>query len=170
MVVPQGVLFGDGVCARVKEQLLKEFNMHTVVRLPNGVFSPYTPIPTNVLFFDRRGPTDSIWYYEIPLPEGRKNYTKTMPLRAEEFEPCLEWWKKREENKQAWQVRVEQLLKYGADGALESVDLDLKNPNAPDDLEHLPPDHLVEGIINAETRILEIMHDIKHALQVDHTP
>ncbi len=69
------------VCARIKEQLLKEFNLHTVVRLPNGVFAPYTGIPTNILFFDRSRPTEEIWYYEHPLPEGRKNYTKTQPLQ-----------------------------------------------------------------------------------------
>ena len=85
VVVPNGTLFGDGVCARIKEELLKEFNLHTIVRLPNGVFAPYTSIPTNLLFFDRSGPTKDIWYYEQPLPEGRKNYTKTQPLQFEEF-------------------------------------------------------------------------------------
>src|SRR5713226_499413 len=91
MVVPNGTLFGDGVCARIKEELLKEFNLHTIVRLPNGVFAPYTPIPTNLLFFDRSGPTKEIWYYEQALPEGRKNYTKTQPLRFEDFDECLKW-------------------------------------------------------------------------------
>jgi type I restriction enzyme M protein len=74
VVVPNGTLFGDGVCARIKEELLKDFNLHTIVRLPTGVFSPYTNIPTNILFFDRSGPTRMVWYYEQPLPEGRKNY------------------------------------------------------------------------------------------------
>ena len=87
MVVPNGTLFGDGVCARIKEELLKEFNLHTIVRLPNGVFAPYTGIPTNLLFFDRSGPTREVWYYEQPLPEGRKNYTKTAPIQFEEFAP-----------------------------------------------------------------------------------
>ena len=84
VVVPNGTLFGDGVCARIKEELLKEFNLHTIVRLPNGVFAPYTSIPTNLLFFDRSGPTKEVWYYEQPLPEGRKNYTKTAahPVRG----------------------------------------------------------------------------------------
>ena len=81
----QRTLFGDGVCARIKEELLKDFNLHTIVRLPNGVFAPYTGIPTNLLFFDRSGPTKEVWYYEQPLPEGRKNYTKTKPLQFEEF-------------------------------------------------------------------------------------
>jgi type I restriction enzyme M protein len=74
--VPNGTLFGDGVAARIKEQLIKNFNLHTIVRLPNGVFAPYTSIPTNLVFFDRTGPTTDIWYYELPLPEGRKNYTQ----------------------------------------------------------------------------------------------
>jgi type I restriction enzyme M protein len=82
VVVPNGTLFGDGVCARIKEELLKEFNLHTIVRLPNGVFAPYTSIPTNILFFDRSGPTKEVWYYEQPLPEGRKNYTKTQPVQG----------------------------------------------------------------------------------------
>jgi type I restriction-modification system DNA methylase subunit len=89
VVVPNGTLFGDGICAKIKEELLTQFNLHTIVRLPNGVFAPYTSIPTNLLFFDRSGPTDEIWYYEQPLPEGRKQYTKAQPLQYEEFAPCL---------------------------------------------------------------------------------
>src|SRR5207247_8410262 len=92
VVVPNGTLFGDGVCARIKEELLEEFNLHTIVRLPNGVFAPYTGIPTNVLFFDRSSPTHDVWYYEQPLPEGRKSYSKTQPLQFEEFANCIPWW------------------------------------------------------------------------------
>src|SRR2546422_1829988 len=119
VVVPNGTLFGDGVCARIKEELLKEFNLHTVVRLPNGVFAPYTSIPTNILFFDRSGPTKEIWYYEQPLPEGRKNYTKTAPIQFEEFEGCIKWWDqpgpgtKREENERAWKVTAAALVASG---------------------------------------------------------
>ncbi|MDL1895260.1 SAM-dependent DNA methyltransferase [Anaerolineae bacterium CFX7] len=102
VVVPNGTLFGDGVTARVKEMLLTEFNLHTIVRLPNGVFAPYTSIPTNLLFFDKTEPTREIWYYELPLPEGRKNYTKTQPLQFEEFAACAEWWSERVENERAW--------------------------------------------------------------------
>lgn len=104
VVVPNGTLFGDGVSARIKEELLGEFNLHTVVRLPQGVFAPYTDIPANLIFFDRTGPTGDIWYYELPLPEGRKKYSKTAPLQYEEFAPCLAWWEQREENAQAWRV------------------------------------------------------------------
>ena len=105
VVFPNGVLFGDGVCAKLKEDLLKGFNLHTIVRLPNGVFAPYTSIPTNILFFDRSQATEEIWYYEIPLPEGRKNYTKTKPIQDEEFRECLAWWDKREENECAWKYK-----------------------------------------------------------------
>jgi type I restriction enzyme M protein len=104
VVVPNGILFGDGVCATIKEELLKEFNLHTIVRLPQGVFAPYTDIPANLLFFQRGGPTETIWYYEQPLPEGRKKYSKTAPLQYEELEPALNWWHNREETPQAWRV------------------------------------------------------------------
>lgn len=104
VVVPNGTLFGDGVCAVIKEELLKEFNLHTIVRLPQGVFAPYTDIPANLLFFDRGGPTKTIWYYELPLPEGKKKYSKTSPLQFEEFAPVLAWWNNREEGPQAWKV------------------------------------------------------------------
>src|SRR5438552_6814616 len=93
VVAPNGTLSGYGVCARIKEDLLTQFNLHTIVRLPNGVFAPYTAIPTNLLFFDRSGPTREVWYYEQPLPEGRRQYTKTGPLQFEEFAGCIAWWK-----------------------------------------------------------------------------
>ncbi|MDQ2745577.1 MAG: type I restriction-modification system subunit M [Chloroflexota bacterium] len=157
VVVPNGTLFGDGVAARIKRELLENYNLHTIVRLPNGVFAPYTSIPTNVLFFDRSGPTGQIWYYEHPLPEGRKNYTKTQPLQFEEFAPMLAWWKDRQENERAWLVPVERVVENG-------YNLDLKNPHTPDDLEHRSPEELVESIIEKERRILEIMEEIKTML------
>jgi type I restriction enzyme M protein len=164
MVVPNGVLFGDGVCARIKEELLKDFNLHTIVRLPNGVFAPYTSIPTNLLFFDRSGPTRDIWYYEQPLLGGRKNYTKTQPMQFEEFAPCLEWWKKRKENGCAWKIKGQDVVRYDENGTLVSVNLDIKNPNARQDLKHLPPEQLAESILQKEKRIAELMAEIKQAL------
>jgi len=164
VVVPNGTLFGDGVCARIKEELLKSYNLHTVVRLPNGVFSPYTLIPTNLLFFDRSGPTREIWYYEIPLPEGRKNYTKTKPMQYEEFADCVAWWSKRKQNDQAWKIKAADLLKYDEEGRLVSCNLDLKNPNSAEALEHRPPEELVSEIIEKEQRILEIMQEIQTEL------
>ncbi|WP_292072392.1 class I SAM-dependent DNA methyltransferase [Mesorhizobium sp.] len=157
VVVPNGTLFGDGVCARIKEELLKEFNLHTIVRLPNGVFAPYTSIPTNILFFDRSGPTKEVWYYEQPLPEGRKNYTKTQPMQFEEFKGCMAWWAKREETDQAWKVPAKELLDAGCN-------LDRKNPRAKVDFEHLPPDQLADDILKKELRIVELMREIKAAI------
>jgi type I restriction enzyme M protein len=164
VVVPNGTLFGDGVCARIKAQLLKDFNLHTIVRLPNGVFAPYTSIPTNLLFFDRGGPTKHIWYYEQPLPEGRKNYTKTQPMQFEEFADCLKWWNKRKENERAWKVKADDVIKTNGGGQIVSVNLDIKNPNAAEDLEHQPPEKLVEDILTKEQRIIEIMGEIKSLL------
>ena len=157
VVVPNGTLFGDGVCARIKEELFKDFNLHTIVRLPNGVFAPYTSIPTNILFFDRSGPTKQVWYYEQPLPEGRKNYTKTQPLQFDEFRDCMAWWSKRKENDQAWKVSAKELLDA-------NCNLDRKNPRGKVDFEHLPPEQLAADILKKELRIAELMQEIKAAL------
>ncbi len=157
VVVPNGTLFGDGVCARIKEELLKEFNLHTIVRLPNGVFAPYTSIPTNILFFDRSGPTSEVWYYEQPLPEGRKNYTKTAPIQFEEFTDSIGWWNKRKENERAWKVSADELFNNGCN-------LDRKNPHAKEDITHLPPAQLAADIMEKEQRIAEIMGNIKKLL------
>ena len=157
VVVPNGTLFGDGVCARIKEELLKDFNLHTIVRLPNGVFAPYTSIPTNLLFFDRSGPTHEVWYYEQPLPEGRKNYTKTAPIQFEEFAPLVAWWNKREENNLAWKVPAAELQANGCN-------LDRKNPAAKEDITHLPPAQLAASILQKEQRISAIMGTIQGLL------
>ncbi len=158
MVVPNGVLFGDGICARIKEELLKEFNLHTIVRLPNGVFAPYTGIPTNLLFFDRTGPTKDIWYYEQPLPQGKKSYTKTAPIQFEEFSGCLTWWKNRQESDQAWRVSATEVL-------ADNCNLDRKNPNSKSDFEHLPPEQLAADILEKERRIIELVVEIKQLLR-----
>ena len=157
VVVPNGTLFGDGVCARIKEELIKDFNLHTIVRLPNGIFSPYTPIPTNVLFFDRTGPTQDVWYYEHPLPEGRKNYTKTQPLQFEEFAPLIAWWGHRKEHDQSWKVTATELL-------ANSCNLDRKNPRSKQDISHFPPERITEEILNKERKIAETIEHIRGLL------
>src|SRR5208282_5800911 len=157
VIVPNGTLFGDGVCARIKEELLKDFTLHTIVRLPNGVFSPYTGIPTNILFFDRSVPTREVWYYEQPLPEGRKNYTKTAPIQFEDFAPLVAWWSKRKETDNAWKVPATELLANGCN-------LDRKNPRAKEDITHLPPAQLASDILKKEQRIAEIMGNIEKLL------
>lgn len=163
IILPNGFLFGGGIGAEVKRQLLEKFNLHTIVRLPNGTFAPYTSIPTNLLFFQADDlPTEGtctkeIWYYEMPLPEGRKNYSKTRPLQYEEFGDCIAWWDKREENDRAWKVPVQQVIDGG-------YNLDIKNPNAKSDLEHLPPEELVESILEKERKIVGILEEIRGLL------
>jgi type I restriction enzyme M protein len=139
VVVPDGVLFGDGIAARIKEELLREFNLHTIVRLPNGVFEPYTPIPTNILFFDRNGTTSDVWFYEQPMVEGKKKYSKTNPLLFEEFGPAIKWWRSREENATAWKHSASELLARGCN-------LDVKNPRAPAAVEQRPSRDVLAAI------------------------
>jgi len=166
IVVPNGTLFGDGVAARIKEQLLKEFHLHTIIRLPNGVFSPYTPIPTNLVFFDRSGPTEAVWFYELPLPEGRKNYTKTKPIQYEDFMACIEWFTAaaRTPNEHAWLVPVADILQYDEDGAVLSANLDQRNPNKSAEITHRPPKDLIEDILGAERQIIQALNDLEQRL------
>lgn len=122
VVLPDGFLFGEGVKTKIKERLLNEFNLHTIVRMPNGVFAPYTGINTNLLFFEKGKPTEEVWFFEHPLPEGYKNYAKTKPIRSEEFEIEKEWWSNREESENSWKVSVEDIKN-------RNYNLDCKNPN-----------------------------------------
>lgn len=158
VVVPNGTLFADGICGRIKQELLTEFNLHTIVRLPNGVFAPYTNIPANILFFDRSGSTKDVWFYEQPLPEGRKNYTKTQPLQYEEFGALLAWWSKRTVNAQAWKISAAEILAGGCN-------LDRKNPTAKEDIMHLPPEQLVASVLGKERKIIEIMEQVQSLLK-----
>jgi type I restriction enzyme M protein len=164
IVVPHGVLFGGGIAARIKADLIREFNLHTVLRLPDGVFAPYTDIPTNVIFFDTARKTDDIWYYEQPRPEGRKKYSKTAPLTFDELEPCLEWWHDREPSDHAWKVRGADLIETGEDGRIVACNLDLKNPNFGAVADHRTPLQIIDAIETKEQRILAIMGDIRRTL------
>lgn len=154
VVVPNGTLFGDGVAALIKAQLLKEFNLHTIVRLPQGVFAPYTDIPANLLFFERNGVTRDIWFYELPLPEGRKKYSKTAPLQYEEFVDCLAWWDDRQEGPQAWKTTAAEIEARG-------WNLDLKNPKAKQRLEHVEPAELVARMRGHETEVQKLLGEIE---------
>ncbi len=126
IVLPDGTLFGEGVKTKIKEKLLEECNLHTIVRLPNGVFAPYTGIKTNLLFFTKGEPTKEIWYYEHPYPEGVKSYNKTKPMVIEEFEPEKKWWNKRKETDRAWKVTAVQIK-------ANNFNLDIKNPHVKDE-------------------------------------
>jgi type I restriction enzyme M protein len=136
IVLPDGFLFGEGVKTRIKEHLLERCNLHTIVRLPNGVFNPYTGIKTNLLFFSKGEPTSEVWYYEHPYPEGYKSYSKTKPMRIEEFEPEKAWWENREENERAWKVSLKDIKD-------RNYNLDISNPNSPDE-DHGDPVELLQ--------------------------
>lgn len=98
VILPDGFLFGtDNAKINIKKKLLSEFNLHTIIRMPSSVFSPYTSITTNILFFDRTKASDETWFYRLDMPEGYKNFSKTKPMKIEHFEPVMEWWDKREE-------------------------------------------------------------------------
>jgi type I restriction enzyme M protein len=122
------------------------------------VFEPYTPIPTNLLFFDKTGRTKEIWFYEVAPPEGRKKYSKTRPMRFEEFEECQVWWPKRAENERAWRV-------LAADVAANDFNLDLRNPRRPNDLSHRPPNELLTELLSAEREVLALLEKIAIALK-----
>jgi type I restriction enzyme M protein len=177
IVLPDGTLFGEGVKTRIKEALLSECNLHTIVRMPNGVFSPYTSIRTNLLFFTKGQPTKEIWYYEHPYPPGAKSYNKTKPIRIEEFEAEKAWWgsekdgfEDRVEGERAWKVSIDQ-IRGG------NYNLDLKNPNAteegPGDIDHLLPEYekllaqialtraeLKAQLMEALTRVSEVSEEV----------
>jgi type I restriction enzyme M protein len=157
IVVPNGILFGDGVGARIKQQLLTECNLHTVVRLPEGVFEPYTAIPSNLLFFEKSGRTKEVWFYEVPPPEGRKKYTKTKPIRFEEFADCQAWWNDRDDNEHAWRVPI-------ADIEANGWGLDLRNPHGPEDLAHRPPVELLDELVKVEREILTLLESLQAEL------
>lgn len=165
VVVPNGTLYADGVGARIKEELLSEFNLHTIVRLPPGVFAPYTPIPTNILFFDRSGPTKDIWFYEQPLPVGRKTYTKTNLIRFEEFTPCLEWWNARVEGPNAWRTTASDVVLRHADGSLRAINLDIKNPSAIPESAHIPVVDATKQLLSAENEIVRRLSELEQDLE-----
>lgn len=137
VVLPDGTLFGEGIKSRLKEKLLEDCNLHTIVRLPNGVFNPYTGIKTNLLFFTKGEPTKEVWFYEHPYPEGYKSYSKTKPMRIEEFGPEKEWWNNRIEKENAWKVSIEEIEARG-------YDLDYDNPNIVD------PTHIEPSLLLAQ--------------------
>jgi type I restriction enzyme M protein len=159
IVVPNGVLYADGVGARIKEEMLQTCNLHTVVRLPAGVFAPYTAIPANLLFFEKTGRTKDIWYFEVPVPEGRRAYSKMKPLRHEDLSPIRAWWGGstrvgRQQTTNAWRVPV-------AEVAADEFNLDRKNPNRADDLFHRPPGELVAELLENEAEISRLLHEIQ---------
>lgn len=157
IVLPDGFLFGEGVKTRIKEKLLSEFNLHTIVRLPNGVFNPYTGIRTNLLFFEKGNPTKEIWYFEHPLPEGYKTYGKTKPIRIEEFNLEKEWWKDRTNKKfkeHCWKVSIDEVKK-------RNYNLDINNPNKGEDVSNLSRVEVIKKMEKNLQKTQELLNTIK---------
>ncbi|MEQ8982602.1 MAG: N-6 DNA methylase [Deltaproteobacteria bacterium] len=156
VVLPDGTLFGEGVKTRIKERLMTECDLHTIVRLPKGVFAPYTSIKTNVLFFEKGRPTKEVWYYEHPYPEGYKSYSKTKPMRIEEFEAEKAWWNDRMETDLAWRVSIDDIRARG-------FNLDIPNPRAPEAM-HEDPEELLARFEKERAAATALREELRQAL------
>jgi type I restriction enzyme M protein len=161
IVLPDGSLFGEGVKTRLKEHLLEECNLHTIVRLPNSVFRPYASIGTNLLFFEKGEPTKDVWFYEHTVPAGQKAYSMTRPIRIEHFNGCTDWWggaerKDRQETEQTWRVSLEDIK-------ARNYNLDIKNPRQGEEVNH-DPDELLAKYEQQQAEIGEIRHQLRDIL------
>lgn len=156
LILPNGPLFQKGIAAKIRKKLLEESNLHTIIRLPESIFAPYTNIPTNILFFDKSGPTKEIWYYKMKIREGLKAHNKTTPITFEDFSEVMNWWKNRKENANAWMVSVDKI---------EDYDLSIENPSDMKDVIHLPPDQFIDKIIGDEERTMVLLHELRDLIQ-----
>jgi type I restriction enzyme M protein len=155
IVLPDGSITGDGVKARIREKLLTDTNLHTIVRLPPSTFFPAT-VSTNLLFFEKGHKTKDIWYYEHKLPEGQKSYSKTKPIKFNEFEPIIKWWNNREENDQAWKVNINNLKDW---------DLDIKNPIQQEEEESLNTTQILLKLKSSKTTISNLLDELESLLK-----
>lgn len=171
VVLPDGTLFGEGVKTKLKKMLTEECNLHTIIRLPNGVFNPYTGIKTNLLFFTKGQPTRDIWFYEHPYPAGVKNYSKTRPMKFEEFQAEIDWWgseadgfASRVENEQAWKVSIEDVIAH-------NFNLDIKNPHQGEVINHDPGELLVSYAQQQQSisQLRDQLKDVLSAALADNT-
>jgi type I restriction enzyme M protein len=161
VVLPDGTLFGEGIKTRLKEHLMEECNLHTIVRLPNSVFKPYASIGTNLLFFEKGTPTKDIWFWEHRVPDGQKAYSMTKPIRLEHFQGCIDWWggngrEGRQETSQAWHVTIDEVKARG-------YNLDIKNPHAVAD-DHGDPATLLADLARAEAETEGLRNHLKAIL------
>ncbi len=160
VVLPDGFLFGEGVKTNLKKELLNEFNLHTIVRLPKGVFSPYTSITTNILFFEKGEPTKNVWFFEHPYPEGYKSYSRGKPLQIEEFDLEKNWWKKRIQNQYAWKISIKEI-------EARNYNLDFKNPFEKV-INHRDPKELLNEYDNLLKERSKIQDLLKKELKQNH--
>ena len=161
MVLPDGTLFGEGVKTRLKEHLLEECNLHTIVRLPNSVFKPYASIGTNLLFFEKGEPTKDIWFYEHRVPEGPESLLDDQADPVEHLQPCVDWWggaerKGRVETEVAWRVTADEVKARG-------YNLDIKNPHTVAD-DHGDPEELLAKLDEAEKQTAALRDQLKAIL------
>ena len=162
VVLPDGSLFGEGVKTRLKEQLMEECNLHTIVRLPNSVFRPYASIGTNLLFFEKGEPTTETWFWEHRVPEGQKAYSMTKPIRIEHLKGCVDWWggaerKGRVNTEVAWKVTADEVKDRG-------YNLDIKNPHVVAE-DHGDPKELLAQLDEAEKRAMALRDRLKAILE-----
>jgi type I restriction enzyme M protein len=158
IVLPDGSLTGDGIKQRVRQKLLEECNLHTIIRLPNSVFQPYATVATNLLFFEKGKPTKDIWYYQHRMPEGVKSYNKTKPIRVEEFEPIKKWWKKRAESEISWKVSIDTIIERG-------YDLDIKNPAKKEEAHEYSSTELMQMMDKSFSKGNSLLNKLKEAVQ-----
>ena len=168
VVLPDGTLFGEGVKTKIKKLLLDECNLHTLIRLPNSVFAPYTSIKTNILFFEKGTPTQDVWYYEVPLPIGVKAFNKTKPMKLDDFSACLDWWGEgssitekaarlgRQETDQAWKVSIDEIIE-------RDYNLDIKNPHVAEVINH-DPEELLSSYADQQADIQNLRDQLKSIL------
>ena len=158
IVLPDGSLTGDGVKQRVRQKLLEDCNLHTIIRLPNSVFQPYATVATNLLFFTKGTPTKEIWYYEHKLPEGQKAYNKTKPIQAKEFDPIKTWWTDRKESDIAWKVPIQTIID-------RNYDLDFKNPTKQDETHEYNSIELMDLLHNSFDKSNSLLEQLKNAVK-----
>lgn len=157
VVLPDGFLFSEGIDARIKEKLLTDCNLHTIVRLPTNVFAPYASVATNLLFFTKWEPTKEIWFYEHKVPEGQKTYNKTNPIKLSEFDAEKAWWNKREESEVSWKIGIDTIRE-------RNRNIDIKNPNKKEIKEELDTLEIIEKIGKNLDEANKILSQIKNSL------
>ena len=158
IVLPDGSLTGDGVKQRVRQKLLEDCNLHTIIRLPNSVFQPYASVATNLLFFTKGSPTKEVWYYDHLLPEGYKAYNKTKPIQAKEFDPIKTWWTDRKESDIAWKVDIQTIID-------RNYDLDIKNPTKQEEAHEYNSTELIEMLHSSFDKSNSLLSQLKNQMK-----
>jgi type I restriction enzyme M protein len=158
IVLPDGSLTGEGVKQRVRQRLLEECNLHTIIRLPNSVFQPYATVATNLLFFTKGAPTKEVWYYEHRVPEGQRAYSKTRPLQLKELDPIKAWWNDRKESELSWKVDIQTVID-------RNYDLDIKNPTKQEEEIIHSSAELMEMLEKSFSKSQDLLNQLKAAVK-----